>query len=147
MNHLWSRIDHSWFVGRRSCNLIYDHNGTMAEVRQYILISPNHYTHLNLQPYLLSHPKLLKPLQGISVPHLLRRRTSRNGNWVTYDLETYGSLRQRLLYGPLSEDEKQLIVDAYEDIHQRGILHGEVSFDNVLIGASFASLHFASHFS
>lgn len=59
---------------------------------------------------------------------------SEDGLSVTYDLETFNSLRQRLHRGPLTKEEKQSVVNAYETIHELGILHGEVSFDNILIG-------------
>lgn len=86
------------------------------------------------QPYLLSNPKLLEPLQGSCVPRLLGMWLSEDGSTVTYDLETFDSLRQRLLHSPLTEAEKQSIMEAYELIHARNVLHGDVSFDNILFG-------------
>lgn len=59
---------------------------------------------------------------------------SEDGSTVTYDLETFDTLRQRLLYSSLTEAEKQSVVEAYELIHARNVLHGDVSFDNILIG-------------
>ena len=36
----------------------------------------------------------------------------------------------------LSTDEKRAIVDAYAQIHARGVLHGDVALRHILVGMS-----------
>jgi hypothetical protein len=45
----------------------------------------------------------------------------------------------------LSMDEKRAIVDAYAQIHARGVLHGDVTLRHMLIGMLRSQLSSLSH--
>lgn len=45
----------------------------------------------------------------------------------------------------LSADEKRAIIDAYAQIHARGVLHGDVALRHMLIGMLRPNLLLLSH--
>jgi hypothetical protein len=52
----------------------------------------------------------------------------------------------RMAERSLSEDEKHAIVEAYAQIHARGVLHGDVALRHMLIGMFRPQLSSLSHY-
>ncbi|KAI0322669.1 hypothetical protein OF83DRAFT_1092323 [Amylostereum chailletii] len=82
---------------------------------------------------LLSHPRYLRPLQGVCVPFVIGvLRSTRGLVDVVTELPHVTGWRTARPSMPTSE--KLSILKAYELIHDQGVLHGSVALCNMLVG-------------
>ncbi|TFY72872.1 hypothetical protein EVG20_g123 [Dentipellis fragilis] len=81
---------------------------------------------------LYSHPRLLRPLQGVCVPFIIKAYESQAGSHG-FAMEVPHQRGWRTAEGTLSKQHKESIVQAYRLIHAQGVLHGDVSLKNILI--------------
>jgi len=83
--------------------------------------------------YLYGHPLHLRPLQGLCVPSIIGVFSTSEG-LANMAMELPHPHSWRVADRSLSTDEKRAIVDAYVQIHARGVLHGDVALRHILIG-------------
>ncbi|KAF8506930.1 hypothetical protein F5888DRAFT_1646516 [Russula emetica] len=83
--------------------------------------------------YLYGHPLHLRPLQGLCVPSIIGVFSTSEG-LANMAMELPHPHSWRIADRSLSTDEKRAIVDAYAQIHARGVLHGDVALRHILIG-------------
>ena len=85
------------------------------------------------QLYLYGHPRHLRPLQGLCVPSIIGVFSTSEG-LANMAMEPPHPHAWRVADRSLSVGEKYAIVDAYAQIHARGVLHGDVVLRHMLIG-------------
>lgn len=88
---------------------------------------------LSPQLYLYGHPLHLRPLQGRCVPSIIGVFSTSEG-LANIAMEPPHPHAWRVADRSLSMDEKGAIVEAYAQIHARGVLHGDVVLRHMLIG-------------
>ena len=88
---------------------------------------------LLLQLYLYGHPRHLRPLQGLCVPSIIGVFSTSEG-LANMAMEPPHPHAWRVADRSLSVGEKYAVVDAYAQIHARGVLHGDVVLRHMLIG-------------
>ncbi|KAG1749933.1 uncharacterized protein EDB91DRAFT_1110458 [Suillus paluster] len=82
--------------------------------------------------YFYSHPKLLRWLQGIIVPHVIGVHDEPNGQKSVF-MEPPHHTFWHTAHADLSIGEKQAIIRAYEALHEHGIMHNNISAHNICI--------------
>lgn len=75
----------------------------------------------------------MRPLQGLCVPSIIGVFSTSEG-LANMAMEPPHPHAWRVADRSLSADEKCAIVDAYAQIHARGVLHGDVTLRHMLIG-------------
>jgi hypothetical protein len=85
------------------------------------------------QLYLYGHPRYLRPLQGLCVPNIIGVFSTSEG-LANMAMEPPHPHAWRVAERSISVDEKDAIVEAYAQIHARGVLHGDVALRHMLIG-------------
>ena len=88
---------------------------------------------LLLQLYLYGHPLHLRPLQGLCVPNIIGVFNTSEG-LANMAMEPPHPHAWRVAERSLSTNEKRVIVEAYSQIHARGVLHRDVALRHMLIG-------------
>ncbi|KAI9512917.1 hypothetical protein F5148DRAFT_1160727 [Russula earlei] len=83
--------------------------------------------------YLYGHPLHLQPLQGRCVPNIIGVFSTTEG-LANIAMEPPHPHAWRVADRSLSVAEKSAIVEAYTQIHARGVLHGDVALRHMLIG-------------
>jgi hypothetical protein len=96
------------------------------------------------QLYLYGHPSHLRPLQGHCVPSIIGVFSTSEG-LANMAMEPPHPHAWRVADRSLSVGEKYAIVDAYAQIHARGVLHGDVALRHMLIGTFRLLLLALSH--
>ncbi|KAG0708803.1 hypothetical protein DFH29DRAFT_341253 [Suillus ampliporus] len=82
--------------------------------------------------YFYSHPKLLRWLQGIIVPHVIGVHDGSNGEKSIF-MEAPHHTHWHTAHADLSIGEKQAIIRAYEALHAHGIMHNNICAHNICI--------------
>jgi hypothetical protein len=83
--------------------------------------------------YLNASSKYLRPLQGDCVPWIIGVRHCPGGRvGVAQDLPHPKGWREADMF--LEESQKEAIIAAYQKLHDRGILHGNVEYRHMLMG-------------
>jgi|SRR5712671_1552197 len=88
---------------------------------------------LSFQLYLYGHPHHLRPLQGLCVPSIIGVYSTPEG-LANMAMEPPHPHAWRVADRSISTAEKGAIVEAYIQIHARGVLHGDVALKHMLIG-------------
>ncbi|KAH9044729.1 hypothetical protein EDB85DRAFT_1910941 [Lactarius pseudohatsudake] len=83
--------------------------------------------------YLYGHPLHLRPLQGLCVPNIIGVFNTSDG-LANMAMEPPHPHAWRVADRFLSTNEKRVIVEAYAQIHARGVLHRDVALRHMLIG-------------
>ncbi|KAI9462384.1 hypothetical protein BJY52DRAFT_1222007 [Lactarius psammicola] len=83
--------------------------------------------------YLYGHPLHLRPLQGLCVPNIIGVFDTSEG-LANMAMEPPHPHAWRMADRFLSTNEKRVIVEAYAQIHARGVLHRDVALRHMLIG-------------
>ncbi|KAH8997529.1 hypothetical protein EDB92DRAFT_1840286 [Lactarius akahatsu] len=83
--------------------------------------------------YLYGHPLHLRPLQGLCVPNIIGVFNTSEG-LANMAMEPPHPHAWRVADRFLSTNEKRVIVEAYAQIHARGVLHRDVALRHMLIG-------------
>ena len=83
--------------------------------------------------YLNATTKYLRPLQGDCIPWVIGVYHCNGGRiGVAQDLPHPKRWREADMF--LEEVHKEAIIAAYQKLHDRGILHGDVAYRHMLIG-------------
>ncbi|KAH7883529.1 hypothetical protein F5I97DRAFT_1929800 [Phlebopus sp. FC_14] len=83
--------------------------------------------------YVLSHPKLLRWLQGDFIPHVIGVFSSGDGR-MSIVMETPHHTGWYTAHPDMPAHVKEAVVYAFETIHAQGVMHGDISNQNILIG-------------
>lgn len=87
----------------------------------------------SMQLYMYSHPELLRPLQGTCVSYVIGVSEPHEGR-VAVAMEMPHPVGWKEVDAYESDAAKDAIMHAYKTLHSRGILHGHVQHEHVLLG-------------
>ncbi|KAJ3549333.1 hypothetical protein NM688_g5189 [Phlebia brevispora] len=123
------------FLGGSSCRLFLKHGGSEFCTSAFVAKCWTKSCAADIELYVYNHAKLLRPLQGTIVSHI--HGTSKAGEGgISCAMSTPHSVGWRHATKVTPKHIQDKIIAAYERIHERRILHGNVAFRHILIGDS-----------
>ncbi|KAI0068257.1 hypothetical protein BV25DRAFT_545290 [Artomyces pyxidatus] len=129
---------HSWdqgeFLGCGKASTVHLRHGILrGESITFVSKIWRGWEGLHTEIYLYAHPRCLRPLQGVCVPHIIGVFETDAGI-ANVAMELPHAAAWRTADVDLPRRDKLAIIQAYAKIHAQGVLHGAVLLNHMLVG-------------